>query len=153
METEKWISRISAYSFGHSNSSNMRRGILIAGITVLGIIGSASMAHAATLYLSPSFSTAPAAGQFSMDVKLDSEGAAINAAEGEIQFDPSLVQFVSADLGGSAFSLWLAEPALSPSGSTITFTGGTPKGTAGARTCCPARAAQMSQSGPQQYLA
>ena len=108
---------------------NMRRGLLILGLITVGIAGSATVAHAATMYLSPAFSTAPAGGQFSIDVKIDTESAAINAAEGTLQFEDDLIEFVGADLGNSAFSLWLQEP--TAAAGTITFTGGTPKGVAG----------------------
>ena len=94
----------------------------------------ASSAQAASLYFSPSSGSYAVGGAFSVALKANSEGKAINAAEGTLTFNPAELAVVSLSKNGSIFNLWTTEPAFSNSEGNIVFGGGTPKnftGTAG----------------------
>ncbi len=91
-------------------------------------------AGGASLYLSPSTGTYQVDKTFSVAVKVNSGGEAINAAEGKLVFNPSEFEIVNISKSGSIFSLWTTEPTFSNSAGNIIFGGGTPDnfiGTAG----------------------
>lgn len=81
-------------------------------------------AAGASLYLTPSTGTFVIGGTFSVSVKVSTGGQVINAAEGAIQYDSSLLEAVSASRGGAVFNLWTTEPTIS--GGAIRFGGGIP---------------------------
>ncbi len=80
----------------------------------------------ASLYLSPSSGTYEVGSNFSVKVKVNSNGQAINAAEATLTFNPAEISVVSISKTGSIFSLWTQEPTFSNSGGKIVFSGGTP---------------------------
>ncbi len=90
-----------------------------------------SSALAATLSVSPATGVYTAGQTFSVKVFVNTSGAAINAADGALKFNPSEVSVVSV-AKGSIFGLWTAEPAFSNSAGTISFSGGSPTGYTGA---------------------
>src|SRR3989344_1763786 len=87
-------------------------------------------AFASTVYLETAQRDFLAGDTILVDVKVDSEGAEINAVEGNISLDsPSgaaLVRDIS--VSGSSFSLWPNRPLLSEDLQTISFAGGVPNG-------------------------
>lgn len=80
----------------------------------------------ASLYFSPSSGNKAVGSTFSLEIKVNTAGNAINAAEGSIVFDPSKMQVVSVSKVGSIFTLWAAEPSFSNADGTIDFGGGIP---------------------------
>jgi len=80
----------------------------------------------ATLYLAPYNGTFVIGDTFSVGVKVNTDGASINAAEGTITFDNSLLEVVNVSSGGSDFSLWTTKPTFSNSNGTVSFGGGLP---------------------------
>ncbi len=76
---------------------------------------------AATLVLVPS--PAKANQEFSVEVRINPEGEALNAVEGSIRI-PEDMHVVRVSTGGSAFAVWPVVPAYSRSTSEISFTGG-----------------------------
>lgn len=95
---------------------------------------SASSAQAASLYFSPLSGSYAVGSAFSVALKANSGGEAINAAEGTLIFNPAELAVVSISKNGSIFNLWTTEPTFSNSDGNIVFGGGTPKnftGTAG----------------------
>ncbi|MFM2381354.1 MAG: hypothetical protein RLZZ76_121 [Candidatus Parcubacteria bacterium] len=86
---------------------------------------------AATLSVSPATGVYTAGQTFSVKVVVNTSGAAVNAADGTLKFNPSEVSVVSVSKG-SIFSLWTAEPSFSNSAGTISFSGGSPTGYTGA---------------------
>jgi len=80
----------------------------------------------ASLYLSPSTGTYSVGNTFSIVVKVNTGGVAINATEGEIVFSPDKLEVVSVSKSGSIFSLWTGQPVFSNSNGTVSFAGGTP---------------------------
>jgi len=80
-------------------------------------------ADAATLFV------APAAGQFgvgqtfAITLRVNSQGQAVNAIEGVISFNPSLLQVVSVTSPGSIFNLNVQDPEYSNVAGTVRWTG------------------------------
>lgn len=87
-------------------------------------------AHAASLSLSPSTGVYTAGATFTARVVVNTNGAAINAADGTLSFNPKELTVVGISKG-TIFSLWTAEPAYSNSNGTISFSGGSPTGYTG----------------------
>lgn len=81
-------------------------------------------ASGASLYFSPANGTYAIGSDFTISIKVDTNGQIVNAVEGSINFDGEALEFVSATRSGSIFSLWTTEPSLS--GSNIIFGGGIP---------------------------
>lgn len=93
---------------------------------------SASIAHAAVLYWVPAVGEWKIGDTITADLKIDSEGTGINAAQATISFPQGLLEVSSLNKSDSAFSFWLEEPSFSNTSGTISFVGGTPYGVSGA---------------------
>ena len=91
-----------------------------------GLIAVPLVANAADLYFTPGSGTFSAGDEFSIKVSVDPSGESVNAADGVVTFDPSLATVSSVSKDGSVFSLWTADPSISNSDGTVTFSGGTP---------------------------
>lgn len=114
-------------------------GCLLVCVSFVLFLFSASPAEAAdaALYMAPSNGTFVIGETFSVGVNVNTDGAAINAAEGTISFDNSVLEVVNVSSGGSVFSLWTEGPDSSNSAGTIFFGGGVPSGyTGGAGRVC-----------------
>jgi len=85
-----------------------------------------AFAGSASLYLSPPSGTYTVGSTFSIKVKVNSGGEAINAAEGTLIFNPNELRVNSLSKSGSIFTLWTTEPTFSNSSGNIVFGGGTP---------------------------
>jgi len=89
----------------------------------------------ATLFLSPSSGSYNINRTFVVKVMVNSGGGVgINAAEGNIKFDNSLLSVSKVDDSRSIFKLWTTNPTFSNGAGTISFGGGSPgayKGSAG----------------------
>ena len=89
----------------------------------------------ATLFLSPSSGSYNLNRTFVVKVMVNSGGGVgINAAEGNIKFDNSLLSVSKVDDSRSIFKLWTTNPTFSNGAGTISFGGGSPgsyKGNAG----------------------
>lgn len=94
-----------------------------------------AQAAPATLFLSPGSGTYDVGKSFSLKVMVNSGGEpGVNAAEGQIKFDPSIVTVSGINDAGSIFKLWTTDPTFSNGNGTITFGGGAPgsyKGSSG----------------------
>ncbi len=88
-------------------------------------------AAGASLFLSPPSATYAVGSTFSVKVKMNSGGEAINAAEGNLIFNPDEISIVSISKTGSIFGMWTTEPTFSNSVGNIIFGGGTPSGFTG----------------------
>jgi hypothetical protein len=82
-----------------------------------------SYAQKASLYLAPSTGTYTVGNTFLVQVKVNSGGVAINAADGTLVFDPDKLEVVKISKEDSIFSLWVQEPTFSNSLGTINFAG------------------------------
>lgn len=87
---------------------------------------------AAKLYISPQSGTQALNKTFTVDVKIDSQGDGINAAQSQITFPQNLLEVKSVDKTGSVFNFWPEEPKFSNESGTVGFIGGTVNGVSGA---------------------
>jgi hypothetical protein len=83
-------------------------------------------AEGASLYLSPSVGVYSVGDFFSVTVKVDTGGVAINAAEAVIVFSKDKLDVVNVSKTGSIFALWTEEPTFSGAAGTVSFGGGLP---------------------------
>jgi hypothetical protein len=106
-------------------------------LSIVGIILSVAfllcvhVASAATLSLSPGTGVYSSGATFSVNVRVNTQGDAINAAEGTLKFNPNELSVVNVTRAGSIFNLWVTEPEFSNSAGTISFSGGSPSGYTG----------------------
>lgn len=91
---------------------------------------SASAAAAATLSVAPDTGVYTVGSSFTAQVRVNTAGKPINAAEGTLTFDPQKLRVLSVSKG-SIFNLWTADPTFSNSAGTINFGGGSPAGYTG----------------------
>jgi hypothetical protein len=87
---------------------------------------SPSAAFAATLSFTPSAGEFVAGKNFTVKVSIDPGTDKVNAADGTVSFDSSVLSVASVSKDGSAFSLWTADPSFSNTDGTVVFSGGTP---------------------------
>jgi len=66
-----------------------------------------------------------------VDVKVDSEGESINAAEARISWPVGILELSRVSTEGSVFNFWVEEPLASTSLSSLGFIGGSAKGISG----------------------
>jgi len=97
--------------------------VLFFGVVLLAAPKAADAA--ATLYLAPGSGSYTIGQTFTATVRVNTGGAAINAADGFIKYDPSQLAVVGVSRGGSIFNLWTSEPAFSNGAGSISFSGGT----------------------------
>lgn len=95
-------------------------------ISIFCIFTNKTYAQKASLYLAPSTGTYTVGNTFLVQVKVNSGGVAINAADGTIVFDPDKLEVVKISKENSIFTLWVQEPTFSNSLGTINFAGGKP---------------------------
>ncbi len=88
-------------------------------------------ADAATLILVPEKKNVGIGEGFFVDVRIDTEGESVNAAQGTISFPVDLLEVTSIDKSGSVFGFWIDEPNFSNDTGVAGFIGGTPKGITG----------------------
>ncbi len=91
----------------------------------------ASTAEAATLRISPETGVYSAGATFSARVVVVTGGQSVNAAEGDVSFNPSDLSVVGVSKDGSIFNLWTREPSYSNVNGTLSFGGGSPSGYTG----------------------
>lgn len=93
-----------------------------------------SIIHAATLFLSPPATEIKIGETFNVELRINSEGQAFNAAQSTIEFPLDILEVESLDYSPamSTFNFWLEEPTFSNQEGKITFIGGTTGGVTGA---------------------
>lgn len=87
-----------------------------------------SNVEAATLKVSPSTGVYTAGTAFSVSVILNTDGKSVNAADGQLSFNPRELTVTGVSRGSSIFNLWTEEPTFSNTAGTISFGGGSPTG-------------------------
>ncbi len=80
----------------------------------------------ASLFLSPSSGSYEQGSTFSVTVAVNSAQEAINAAEANLKFNPSLIRVRSISKANSIFAFWPEEPNFSNQDGIIKFVGGSP---------------------------
>lgn len=101
---------------------------LVLGIALL----SFQTAHAASLFFVPGSGEFNVGRDVVVDLKIDSEGAGINAAQATIRFPKDTLSVKAIDKTDSTFNFWLEDPTFSNENGVISFVGGTPYGISGA---------------------
>lgn len=87
-------------------------------------------ALAATLSLAPGTGVYSAGTTFSVNVRVNTQGKPINAADGTLKFNPNELSVLRVSKG-SIFDIWVADPTFSNSAGTISFAGGSSAGYTG----------------------
>ena len=82
-------------------------------------------ANAASLFLSPSSESRVVGDSFSVSVRVNTGGVAINSAQATLSFSNDLLEVTSL-LQSGVFSLWPVNPSFSNGGGTVSFAGGLP---------------------------
>ncbi|MCL5733944.1 MAG: cohesin domain-containing protein [Patescibacteria group bacterium] len=90
-----------------------------------------AVSRAATLYFAPDTINSAIGGDFRVDVKIDSQGAPINAAQAIVKFPPNTLKLLDVDKSSSVFNFWLDGPTISNASGTLAFTAGTSQGISG----------------------
>ncbi|MEK7588476.1 MAG: hypothetical protein AAB438_01525 [Patescibacteria group bacterium] len=85
-----------------------------------------STVNAANLRINSGSLSLPVGNTTTLSVLVNSEGVAVNNAEGTISFPSDLFEVLSVSKSGSVFSLWIEEPSFSNSSGIIAFNGGVP---------------------------
>lgn len=99
---------------------------------VFALLSFSHVAEAATLFIAPPNSEIGVGEKMTVDIKIDSEGVSVNAAQAVIRFPKDTLEVISLDkTTSSSFSFWLEEPNFSNTDGIISFTGGTPYGVLG----------------------
>lgn len=111
----------------------MRIKLLLSFIVLfaIGVFSYSPDAEAATLFISPPSAEVGAGDKLTLDIKIDSEGVGLNAAQAVIRFPNDILEATGLDKTGSAFSFWLEEPNFSNADGVISFIGGIPYGVTG----------------------
>ncbi|HUO50726.1 MAG TPA: cohesin domain-containing protein [Candidatus Paceibacterota bacterium] len=84
------------------------------------------VAAAADLNFSPASGTHAVGEEFTVQLLVSPGQDSVNAADGTVSFDNTLLTLESFSKDGSVFSLWTSEPVISQSDGTLVFSGGTP---------------------------
>ncbi len=90
------------------------------------ILTNEASAQRASLYLTPSSGNYTVGNTFLVQIRLNSGGVPINAADGTLTFDTDKLEITRISREGSIFTLWVKEPTFSNSLGTIEFAGGVP---------------------------
>src|SRR3989344_471749 len=94
-------------------------------VVILGLFFTdTAKAQNGSLYLSPSSGNVSVGQTFSIVLRVNTGGTAINAAEGSIVFDQQKFSVTSVSKSGSIFSIWASEPKFSNAEGTIDFVAG-----------------------------
>lgn len=102
---------------------------LISVFSVFAFFFSVDTAQAARIFFTPAVGQYSVGSDLKVQVRLDSEGQSINAAELHLSFTKASLQVQSISKVGSIFTLWPEEPTYSNTNGSISITGGVPNGT------------------------
>lgn len=105
----------------------MKKYIFIFFLSVLAIFA-ASPAKAAVLSVQTDKNVFGIGDEFTVTVKIDSEGANINAAQANLSFPTGVLQAESTDKSNSIFNFWLTDPTYNNSAGTLVFVAGSTSG-------------------------
>jgi hypothetical protein len=87
-----------------------------------------SSADAAKLHFQPKSIPLGIGDEFTLNVRVNTEGDFINATQAEVRFPNDLMEVTAVDREGSAFGFWVEEPYYSNEDGTVNFVGGSAKG-------------------------
>ncbi|HVN26505.1 MAG TPA: cohesin domain-containing protein [Candidatus Paceibacterota bacterium] len=107
----------------------MKNSLVIAlaafGLVTLAFPAGSFGAGAAAMSVTPSSGTYAVGGTFTVSIMLDSGGGiGVNAADGKLTFDPTVLAVQSISKGNSVFNLWVKDPSFSNTDGSVSFSGG-----------------------------
>lgn len=105
----------------------MYKGLLLAAL----LFSLPAGASAASLYLDPDTGTYGPGDTFIVNVRLNTDGECINAANVVLTYPTESMRAVDFGKGGSIFPLWVVEPKLDTQKGLVSFAGGIPGGYCG----------------------
>lgn len=108
----------------------MRR-IVFAIIFTCAIFGLPMLGRAASMSVYFENNLIEIGKEFSVSLKIDSEGANINAAQATLVYPKDILEIKSVDKSGSVFNFWLEEPQFDNVAGKLSFIGGAPAGYSG----------------------
>lgn len=91
----------------------------------------ADAALAAGVYIVPKQGNYSRGDTVTADVKINSEGESINAAQAKISWSTSVLELVEVSKDGSVFQFWVEEPVAAVGANAVSFIGGIAKGISG----------------------
>lgn len=91
----------------------------------------AQSVSAAVLYILPESGAFGLNREIGIDIKINSEGESINAAQATLAWPTDILEFVAISKTGSVFNFWVEEPEADSGAGTLRFTGGGAKGVSG----------------------
>lgn len=109
----------------------MKRHILSLAFWFIALLAIAPPAFAGTLNILTDKTQFAIGDEFSIDIKIDSENASINAAQATVNYPVGILQETGVDKTNSVFSFWLQEPATDNTGGKVSFIGGSSSGITG----------------------
>jgi hypothetical protein len=109
----------------------MKKHILRTIVCIIAIFAMPPAVFAGTLSLVTDKTQFAIGDEFSVDVKIDSEGVGINAAQATLNFPVAVLQETSVDKINSVFTFWLQDPIADNSVGEIKFIGGSTSGVSG----------------------
>lgn len=129
---DNWIIRRGIISGMRRDFTKVGLSVFIASVFVVlfsafyFLFSNSAVAQNGSLYLSPSSGQISVGQTFSLVLRVNTGGTAINAAEGSVIFDQSKFTVTSISKSGSVFTIWAEEPKFSNAEGTIEFAGGLP---------------------------
>lgn len=106
--------------------------LLISAAVLCAVFAFGNSVLAAELFVTPQIGTYGLNAAFSVDIKINSQGDSINAAQAHVVFPATVLEVSSVSTLGSVFGFWPEEPSFSNENGTIDFIGGTVNGVSGA---------------------
>jgi hypothetical protein len=95
-------------------------------LVFISILPAGVQAAEASLFFSPSKGTYQTGSIFSVKIKINSDGASINAAQSKVLFPQEILEVKNISKTDSIFTLWPEEPVFSNSKGEVSFQGGVP---------------------------
>ncbi len=102
----------------------MKRYIYTILIVLFFCVFPTAKSEGASLYLSPGSREYSVSSSFSVAVKVNSSGTAINVVDATIVYPADILEVRSVSKGGSVLKLWTKEPTFSNSSGVVSFSGG-----------------------------
>ncbi len=105
--------------------------LIILAAMLAALTFTASTARAAILQIIPEKDTFSIGDQIIANIKIDSEGVGINAAQATFQYPKDILEITGTEKTGSIFDFWLRDPEFSNDTGRLVFTGGSTSGFSG----------------------
>ena len=100
----------------------MKKITIFFALLLAGWLSQVAVAHAASLYFSPSSGAKTVGQTFAVGIDVNTDQA-MNASDGIINFPTDKMEVVSLDKSVSLFNLWMPEPTFSNSAGTVSYSG------------------------------